>query len=563
MKSWASTPTSIKCCQECASKKVAEKEAAKEKTDAQAEDLAAPAMKDLKKNKSWFPEGMALARGNYADADKISKVFLVEHSWLGDWRYVSRFFFFPRVVVPNKRHARASHAPLSPRRTYQDFDGISRPDPFTNAGLRCQCDPAGLCVPDHLLGMLKAYSDADADGSSRQAELGIFRGVEGGFSPPEVLLQSQCVSRGCRSGGCSSPAHTHLTLSFLLLFARRYDQLALRYPVAEGVERLVASATLDETGTEWVFSPAVCVKCSTTARENMSNARSVFDEKTINIVKLKAGAEPPTDPSAPVGGGIDSGSRRSTRTRNSSSKASFQITVSSSTKLGVVKVKIFEKMEGEDSIAGDIFSVQEGKGCLTLTDDDQTLAEAGVLAGSTLHIRVVKATAEDLDQQLTYVGSHDVTADVEYGFGGTMLQSSSVAPSAAAAAAAASAATSEANPIQVDAMDTGTDDGAPASLPAPSLSPRGPPAAASDGADGSEAQQSDSLQSLPDAQPPLKRRRSNRTVPSPSEDAKVAQIMEVFDNALERDAVMAQLVDANWVVEVAIERLGGGSLGSQ
>ena len=394
--------------------------------------------------------------------------------------------------------------------------------------------------------MLKAYSDADADGSSRQAELGIFRGVVGGFSPPEVLLQSQCVSRGCRSGGCSSPAHTHLTLSFLLLFARRYDQLALRYPVAEGVERLVASATLDETGTEWVFSPAVCVKCSTTARENMSNARSVFDEKTINIVKLKAGAEPPTDPSAPVGGGIDSGSRRSTRTRNSSSKASFQITVSSSTKLGVVKVKIFEKMEGEDSIAGDIFSVQEGKGCLTLTDDDQTLAEAGVLAGSTLHIRVVKATA-----------------DVEYGFGRTMLQSSSVAPPAAAAAAAASAATSEANPIQVDAMDTGTDDGAPASLPAPSLSPRGPPAAASDGADGSEAQQSDSLQSLPDAQPPLKRRRSNRTVPSPSEDAKVAQIMEVFDNALERDAVMAQLVDANWVVEVAIERLGGGSLGSQ
>ncbi|CAN0441693.1 unnamed protein product, partial [Ascophyllum nodosum] len=127
------------------------------------------------------------------------------------------------------------------------------------------------------------------------------------------------------------------------------------------------------------------------ASERANMARSVFKDEVVNVVRLKEGESPPaSDPAKASDGGVHlSSSGRPQRRTRAKGAQPLAVTCSSGETINVFKLKIYQLVEvppRRQKLFLRASLVGEG------TD---TLQQAGVKAGDTLHLEVKNPSASD------------------------------------------------------------------------------------------------------------------------------------------------------------------------
>eukprot|EP00904_Undaria_pinnatifida_P007871 jgi/Undpi1/4213/HiC_scaffold_16.g07579.m1 len=177
------------------------------------------------------------------------------------------------------------------------------------------------------------------------------------------------------------------------------------------------------------WSPPICEECMAAARDRAEEAKSVFKDKAVNVLRLKEGEDvPQPDPTLTATGldggvGVSATGRPQRKTRASGGTAPIVVICSSDETLGFFKLKVYQSAE--------VIPRRQTlflKG-VPLNEGTATLQEAGVKAGDTLHLKVEETSADDTADGSLVDDTHLFTEGLatkrppglELGFAGTAL----------------------------------------------------------------------------------------------------------------------------------------------
>jgi hypothetical protein len=151
-------------------------------------------------------------------------------------------------------------------------------------------------------------------------------------------------------------------------------------------------------GLLWSWSDVHCEECAAVLAGKQLQKRKEYENKPIKIVRLRAGEAPP---------GVGDGETRTATGRPARSRrnASTEVKASSSDALGLVRLKIFERLGDAVPVLQTLY--HNGQ---LLADNTKNLGQLGILAGDTIFLSVGDSDSAE-DHYLESIGILDEIED--------------------------------------------------------------------------------------------------------------------------------------------------------
>jgi hypothetical protein len=149
----------------------------------------------------------------------------------------------------------------------------------------------------------------------------------------------------------------------------------------------------------WSWSDVHCEECAAVLAEKQLQKRKDYENKPIKIIRLRAGEALP--PNA-LSGEARTASGRPVRSRRN---ASTEVRASSSDALGLLRLKIFERLGDAVPVLQTLYHNGE-----LLADNTKNLGQLGILAGDTLYLSVGDSDSTE-DHYLESIGILDEIED--------------------------------------------------------------------------------------------------------------------------------------------------------